>query len=254
MATDKVYWCTLFERAMEQHGVAALLRVADKCGQKGYSQIQTPYQRTDSARNNIVAKFLEVTSDKDGVAINPNDMLVMLDCDHIHPGDIVTQLTRHDPSLGVVAAQAHRRGEPFDMCAFIRVGETLHTVAEWEDGALLECAVAGTGAIMIRRWVLDLLSESGVKYPWFRYAYEEQTQSFPSEDVYFGLCCEHVGVSHWVDTSVKIPHLITSTVDETSWFDYMKDHPERVKRLEEVAVVEKQPTPRVPELKTMIGA
>ena len=215
-----IYWAALMERSVQEQGVLALMRVAEYNGRfANFKQMQTPYQRTDMARNNLVATFLEVST-------HPHDALVMLDCDHIHPHDVVAKLARHDPErVGVIGAQAHRRGAPFDMCAFIRVGARLHTIAEWERGAVIPCVIVGTGAILIRRWVFDRLGEAGVQPPFFRYAYQDGSRQQPTEDVHFGLACEHAGVAHHVDTSVQIPHLIAGTVDEDSWLAWMADNP-----------------------------
>jgi hypothetical protein len=177
------------------------------------------YQRTDTARNRAVAAFLEVSQD-------PNDALIMMDCDHILPEHIIAELVRHDPSVyGVVGAQAHRRGAPFDMCAFVRVDNKLHTIGEWEDGQLLPCVIVGTGAIMIRRWVFGRLDEMNIPAPYFRYAYGDNVPDYPSEDVYFGLCCEAAGVPHWVDTTIKIPHLAMHPITQDDWFEYAEMNP-----------------------------
>ncbi len=241
-AGPQLYWAALMERSVQDQAVLSLLRLAAYTGRFDHiHQMQMPYTRTDSARNNLVATFLEISK-------HPSDGLIMMDCDHTLPHDLVLKLARHDPEqYGVVGAQAHRRGQPFDMCAFMRVGDQLHTIAEWEPGALIECAVVGTGAMLIRRWVFECLMAADIRPPFFRYAYQDNVLQQPTEDIHFGLACEHVGISHYVDTSVQIPHLIVSVVDQDSWFAWRQDHPESTVEVEDDlgkgAVVVRKRTP-----------
>ncbi len=210
----RVFWALLLERTIPAENVMAMFGVALNCANNDYAQIITPYCRTDVARNKLVASFMDATEDDD-------DVLVMLDCDHIHPMDIVERLVKHD--VGVVGALAFRRGAPFDPCFFVRQADgSLAQPVEW--AGLHEGTVVGTGAIAIRRWVFKALEANGTPFPFFRYIYEDQTLNLPSEDIYFGYICEKAGISHYCDTALVTPHLITSQVDETSWAEYMNDH------------------------------
>lgn len=223
MAT--VFWAALLERNVQEHGVLSLLAVASHCGKNGYRQLGLSYMRTDAARNTLIAKFREMATD-------PNDVLVMLDCDHRHPQHIVERLVSHGPEIGVVGAQAHRRGSPFDMCAFLRVGQQLHTLGEWPQDALIPVVIVGTGAIAIRRWVFDKLEAEGFQQPFFRYIYTDGGLNMPSEDIFFGLICEQAGISHHVDTGCITPHLITNEIDQSSWEQWRREHSERMRYIE----------------------
>lgn len=217
MTTPKVYWAILLERSVGELGVQAALDVASEAGRHGYQRLQIPYCRTDIARNTLVQGFLKQATD-------PRDTLVMMDNDHIHPVDIIERLVAHDKP--VVGALAFRRGEPYFPCAFVRDAKgALRIMQEYPKG-LLEVALTGTGAIAIQRQVFDTLSEAGYAWPYFRYIYHAGDPVLPSEDIYFGECCEAAGVSHWLDTTLVTPHITNALVDEDSWRLWNEDHPE----------------------------
>lgn len=190
----------------------ASLAVASRAGNMGYSYMTSNMQRTDVARNKLCSAFRQL-------ADNPNDVLVMLDCDHAHPHDIIERLVAHPKDKGVVGALAFRRGDPFFPCFFLRGDDgTLHQPLQFT-GGLMRCAVVGTGAIAIRRWALDAIAESGRKAPfWYEYnTTMHETGEYQSEDIAFGFACEKLGISHWCDTSLVTPHLTTAAIDETTW-------------------------------------
>lgn len=206
------FWSILPDGNINEYAFVASLAVASRAGNLGYSYITSNRMRTDVARNRLCAAFRKL-------AKSENDVLVMLDCDHTHPHDVVERLVAHDTRLGVVGALAFRRGEPFFPCFFLRAPDgTLRQPLQFT-GGLMECAIVGTGAIAIRRWVLDRIAASGQPAP-FRYEYNDlmwQTGEFQSEDVFFGLLCERLGISHYCDTGLITPHMITSAVDENTW-------------------------------------
>jgi hypothetical protein len=218
-----VFWSVLMERSIQELGVRSLLQIASVNGALGYKQIMTGYARTDVARNKIVKVFLEQTHD-------PNASLVMLDCDHNHPVDIVKRLTQYPDEIGVIGALAFRRGQPFDPCFYIRTEDGL--VCPVDFGGVMKGAAVGTGAICIKRWVFEKLSASGWHYPYFRYEYgegdEKYNADFPSEDMVFARACEDRGIAHWCDTSLITPHLTTAEIDQESWLQYLQDNPDEI--------------------------
>ena len=215
----KVFWAVPMERNISDHGVNTLIDIAMHAGGNGYTRIRWGYSRTDIARNEIVRTFKTESNDA-------NDVLVMLDDDHLMPPDTIQRLIRWGEDKGVVGALAFRRGPPFFPCFFVRMddGQT-HTVLDWGKPGLIPCALVGTGAIAIRRWVFDKLDESGYEWPYFRYTYPPDNNILPSEEIYFGNICEKAGISHYVDTTFCIPHLTVTTVDEGHWRAWVKEHP-----------------------------
>lgn len=215
----EVYWSALFERNLNCHSVDALLDIAVVGAVRNHQRISVPYMRTDMARNRICQSFLEVSK-------NPNDVLVMLDGDHVHPHDIVARLTAHPVDLGVVGALYFRRGEPYDPLFFRRMGEQLRNPAEWEKGMVYRCDAVGTGAIAIRRWVFEKLNEQGMPYPWFQYVYPKKADFSMTEDIFFAGLCETAGISHYCDTSIITLHVGVKFIGERDWLQYVADHPE----------------------------
>src|SRR5579859_1668812 len=201
---DEVYWSILPERNVGEYAFIAALALAGRAGNQGYSYITSSYQRTDLARNRLCSAFRKV-------AKRANDVLVMLDCDHSHPHDIIERLVAHGPAHGVVGALAFRRGEPYFPCFFMRQPGSDGNAELMQPlqftGGLMRCAVVGTGAIAIRRWVLDAIAEAGYPAP-FIYEYSDEmfaTGEFRSEDITFGLTCEKLGIDHFCDTSLVTP-------------------------------------------------
>lgn len=221
-----VFWSVLFERTLNCHAVDTLLDLALVNGLRGYQRISVPYMRTDMARNRISQSFLEISK-------HPNDCLVMLDGDHVHPHSIVARLSGHSPDLGVVGALYFRRGEPFDPLFFRRTNGVLRNPVDWEPGMIYECDAVGTGAIAIRRWVFDRLTELGTGYPWFQYSYPEKNNFGMTEDIFFAGLCETAGISHYCDTGIQTVHVGVRFIDEQDWRAYVLANPEIVEQMQE---------------------
>lgn len=211
----RVFWAVLIERTIHQLAFQSLMNVAAHAAQKGYMRLGAPYTRTDVVRNLLVKTFLERTT-------QPTDTLVMLDNDHLFPDDILTRLVSHDKP--VVGALAFRRGEPYFPCAFVRNNHGALTVMESYPKGLIEVSLTGTGAVAIQRQVFTTLDEAGYPWPFFRYIYKAGEEVLPSEDIYFGECCEAADIQHYLDTTLVIPHLTDGQVDETSWQMWVQEH------------------------------
>lgn len=218
----RVIWAVPPEKAITEEAFRSFLNVAAHAGARGYARLDIPTQRVDVARNNLVRSFLAVTE-------NDNDTLVMLDADHMHPADIISRLVAWNK--GVVGALAFKRGAPYDPCWFIRGSDgLLHHPAEWDkDAKLIPCAIVGTGAIAIQRWVFKALDANGRGWPYFQCTYPDvediHKYTFPSEDMAFGLICEEAGIPHYVDATFDTPHLFHSVSDRVLWEQYRAENP-----------------------------
>lgn len=203
--------------SMHELAASSLVNLALRAGSHGYERIVTPYMRTDVARNRIVQAFRDNTHDD-------NDVLIMLDGDHVFPQDTIDRLIAHE--VGVVGALAVWRNPPYTPCFMFRASDgRLHAGAMWEeDAVLIPCTVVGTGAIAIRRYVFDMLEDAGVRPPFFRYHYDDEMTQFPSEDAYFGAMCESAGISHHCDVTLEIPHLTNSVSDLSSWQQWLAEN------------------------------
>jgi len=214
------------ERTIPNCGHVSMMKVA----QRGYPIIDLPYSRTDVARN----KFAEHLLDSDFTH------LLMLDCDHEHPDNIVATLARwvtDDPSKQVIAGKVRRRGEPYDLLMFLPDGEgAYYSPADLPPGLIKVVNGNGPGyvatsAILIAREVFET-----IPWPWFKYEYPEQGQ-YPTEDIWFCKQCSAHGIDIWMDTTIISPHMIEGFVTDETYHTYAKAHPEVVQKIEETEVI-----------------
>lgn len=226
-----VYFAVLLERSILEPAARALLGVCQYGGARGYVRLPLPYLRTDYARNKYVELFRANSTDED-------DTLVMLDCDHAHPADIVEQLAavlEENEDIGVVGALTFMRGGNHrPMFQVLESDGRFATPASWPEDSLLSCYMVGTGAIAIRRRVFDTIDEGypGVAPNYFRYEYLPGGHS-PSEDIYFGKVCHQAGIDHHVATWIHAPHINFKGIDEADWRAWADEHLDLMEPLEE---------------------
>ncbi len=213
-----VFWAYLEERSIPGVSLRNALDIAEWAVRHNCGRISVPYLQTCAARNQVVEVFLENTSD-------PDDAVVMLDCDQIHPADVIGQLIAN--KVDVVAALSQCRSYPYPGMFFqFPPGNTdeLLMPKEWPDG-LVECEAVATGAIAIRRRVFDRLQEAGYGQPYFRYRYIKDRADPQTEDVVFCLACREAGIKIHVDTRIRSPHQITTLTTPEQFFYAMKNDP-----------------------------
>lgn len=205
---QKVFWSVPLEREILVDAFRAFLEVAMHAGAFGAIRIGVPMADTTTTRNRLCYSFLDA-SELD------SDKLIMLDADHAHPPDIVPRLAIRPE--GVIGALYFRRGVPHDPMWFMRrENRHLNAPAEWGK-FVYPCAIVGTGAIGIKRWVLDRLQQAGHEY-FFKYEYPQGSlRRVPSEDIYFGHICEEIGINHHVDCSLITEHLKVERVNQKHW-------------------------------------
>jgi hypothetical protein len=225
----KGLWAVLVERNVNSHTVMSLLDVSVHARHENILRINTHYRRVDDARNMITRMFWEYFKGDE----HDDAVVVMLDNDHVYPHDIVPRLvSRCDAEHEVVGALAFRRSKPHDPC-FYRLNEQGHAsdIPLSFDGSLVKCDIVGTGAIAIRKSALRKLRDAGFDWPWFRFIYQPGIENMiqRTEDWNFGLECRKIGVSHWCDTSIVIPHITEDMIVEDHWFreiSWGAEHPE----------------------------
>jgi hypothetical protein len=215
-----VVWGWLKERTVDQFAADCMLDVAACCPEEGYLRLSIPYMSTDDARNMCVDVFRQVCPD-------PQDTLVMLDADHLHPPYIVVALSRIEQ--GVVGALAFRRSESSDPLFFMMTDGKLRAPAEWTPGTLYACDFVGTGAIAIKRWVFDKLIAEGEEIPLFRKSYVPGQVKSVGEDRYFADLCMKHGIKHHCATSIEIPHMDLRLSTSESWVDWKKKNADRLR-------------------------
>jgi hypothetical protein len=150
------------------------------------------------------------------LSTSPDDVLVMLDNDHLPEPDIVERLANVG-NAGVVGALCRRRGDELDVLMFRRNPETgrMDRIAEWPAGELVQVDAVGSGAIAIRRWVFDRLHAAYQQKYWlWRYAYDDNSPERPGEELYFQRMCEEQGIAIVCDTSIINEHIFVTTIEK----------------------------------------
>lgn len=204
---------------MERNVTDAAFACFWNIARQGWPLIDHLYGRTDTNRNRMALTLRDSTPEFTHIC--------MMDIDHTHPADTVNRLARwvlDDPDKLVVSGLHFRRGQPFDPCAFVYGPDgELHAPIEWEPG-IMEVDAVGHGSILIHRSVFEMMAP-----PWWAYSYVHALSDiYPSEDMYFSHICRQMGIKMYVDTTQTSPHLITSSVDETSYRLYLADHPHKI--------------------------
>jgi hypothetical protein len=222
---QRIFWAVPLEREIMVDAFRAFLDVAMHAGAFGATRIGVPLGDTATTRNRLADTattrnrlcytFLDA-SELD------SDKLIMLDADHAHPADIVPRLAVRPE--GVIGALYFRRGEPHDPMYFMR-REDRHLSAPANCRPFVyPCAIVGTGAIGIKRWVLDRLQQAGHEY-FFKYKYPQGSlKRTPSEDIYFGQICEEIDIKHHVDCSLITEHLNVVKVNREDWNRHKPDN------------------------------
>ncbi len=134
--------------------------------------------------------------------------LLMLDCDHQHPPDIVARLLAHD--VDVVGGLNFQRMPPHSPCASERMevenGRAIHHPPERGKG-LVEVIGIGTGCLMVRLECLRTLDEPWFFFPYHDIDFDDLGEAWGGEDGGFCLRCNKAGVKIHCDTDLTSPHL-----------------------------------------------
>jgi hypothetical protein len=237
MTDRQVWYNVLKERYLPAACVEAIEDIAMSAGKYGAGRLQAQPMRTDMARSNLARWFMTLTA-QDGRQPDETDTLIMLDNDHIHDREtlprLVTQITDRAGGVGIVGALTFLRKEPYNPLLFSRRGDgTLGVVGKYPAG-LCPGVVVSHAAIAIARWVFEDLETADFHQPYWRYEYTDgacETKDMPSEDVYFGKCCEKAGITTWCDTTLIAPHYTDRAIDGGDWIDYAEAHPEILGKL-----------------------
>jgi hypothetical protein len=177
---------------------------------------------------NIAYGIPDMVRNKAGQALKESQFthVLMLDTDHKHPSDIIQRLARRvieDPERLVVAALAHRRGEPYDPMMWVKKDDGYYNIEEWEPGSLQECDVVATPAMLIHRNVFETLPP-----PWFFYDYEDMGPEMNRHTEDLGFCnkVRAAGIKIYCDTSITTPHMRSGSVDGRTWQSWKQTHPD----------------------------
>ncbi len=151
--------------------------------------------------------------------------LLMLDADHAHPRDIVQKLSRwvmRDPEgCLVVGGWNAKRSYPHEPCAWFEDDDgVLVSPYEYSGKGLTEVDVIGTGSLLISRKVFERIEP-----PWFAFKYDAVDvwrDYWRGEDIYSSQLCRKNGIKVYLDTSVKSPHVVETTVTVDDYAELVK--------------------------------
>lgn len=139
------------------------------------------------------------------------EWLLMIDDDHVFAPDLLDRLLSHEKDI--VAALCLRRDEPYDPFCFSEklretVYKTINLHAHPAD-ALLRVRAVGTGAMLVRRNVFEVLGD-----PYFTIAEES------GEDMRFCDAATEAGFEIYCDLGARIGHMTTAVVWPVSTPDW----------------------------------
>lgn len=153
-------------------------------------------QPVDANRNEMVKSFLEKEE---------AEWLLMIDNDIVPPTNILEMVLHDEPVVSAVCTI--KKGpvpsptvmkEEGDSYRQININEV---VDEMDEEGLIEVDGVGTGALLIRRDVLE-----DMKPPWFKFQYNEYGGLKLGEDFYFSRRCQQNDVPMHVDTNIITSH------------------------------------------------
>lgn len=160
------------------------------------------------------------------------DLICFIDCDQVHPQDMLVKLTKHiEEGCDVISAQVPFRGyvdwqemKPFQPTGwrfdfdgiqeFTGLATSGHMAKPIDptDGDLQRVHIIGTGVLMFHRDHLLAL-----KRPWLFDVPDVITQQRVSDtDAWFVWRLQtEAGAKVWVDTTIKVKHCLMFQVDDT---------------------------------------
>lgn len=172
-----------------------------------YTLIHADNGPIDTLRNDIVEKAIAERASH----------LLLMDVDQIYPVDTVARLMSH--KLPIVGAKVNRRYPPFDPIMLKIVDNYRYeTISDYEDGSLVEVDATGTGCILYEMSVFKKMT-----YPWFRFQKNPENGMVIGEDVGFCQDLKAAGYKIYVDTSVKVGHLVNIIANDSLHKFYVKN-------------------------------
>lgn len=162
---------------------------------------------TDCGRNEICAGALE----------GGYDYLLFLDCDMVHPPELVERLLFIEQP--VATALYHLKRPPFAACVFMEdpldTRPHIYRTVHFGRG-VFEIHACGAGALLIHRSVLQALVDRH-GYNWFRYQRgPDAPHDFSvSEDMWFCEQARAAGFSIWCDWELRCGHITPQVIGKT---------------------------------------
>ena len=136
--------------------------------------------------------------------------LLFMDTDQVYyDRDMIPRMMSHN--LPVVGTVVHRRGEPYDPLVMRGEPDKYVFIPDEEvfSGEVIEVDATGMGCMLVKTEVfLD------IPQPWFELVPGKDGHKTLGEDINFCWNLRQAGYRIFVDTSIKITHLMVFEVDE----------------------------------------
>lgn len=162
-------------------------------------------QPVDANRNEMVKSFLEKED---------AEWLLMIDNDIVPPVDILKMVEHDEPVVSAVCTikkgdvpQPVIVRDNGDNYRQVNIQEAVDEIDD--ETGLLQVDGVGTGALLIRRDVLE-----DMKPPWFKFQYNEYGGLQLGEDFYFSRRCQENNVPMYVDTTMITQHFKKTDLTE----------------------------------------
>lgn len=179
----------------------------------GYASLMTG-PRIAAGRTSIVEAFLD----------HPNqpDWLWFLDTDMAFPADTLERLLESAdkdsrPIVGGLCFGGGRDGKLFPTIYTVtEAGDNMSRLEDYPRDALCKVDATGAACILIHRSVLtEMAKHYPAPYPWFQDVVINGMQF--GEDVTFCLRARKLGIPVYVDTAVKIGHVKSHVIHESTY-------------------------------------
>lgn len=182
---------------MEQHRVSNIIEV-----------LSGP--KVDHARNKIFSRWL-----KEG----NTEYLLMVDTDMVLPVDTLSRLLKHDKDIvGGLCFSGMMMTNTVNPTLRIIDEEGIKIMWNYPINSLVQVAATGAACILVKRQVAeDMLEARGPDHvmPWFAFGMHNGVAI--GEDVGFCLTAGLLGFEVWVDTSLVIPHVKPTFIQEEEY-------------------------------------
>ena len=149
-----------------------------------------------TARNNIAEAFLKNTD---------ADYLLFLDQDMLIPMNLIELLKEHNK--GIVSALYYGKNETPQLPTFmVKKDGEYKRVEKFPKNSLIKVDAIGLGACLIKREVMEKISETLGDEPFFKFSYPSRLKEI-GEDIYFCELAKKAGYEIYVDTRFAVGHV-----------------------------------------------
>lgn len=144
------------------------------------------------------------------------ELIACLDVDQVYESDILQRLVdRHDEGYTFIAAMVPGRGHmsgtdrPFHRMGWKIEGQRF-VLIDPSKGDVQKAEFPASSAALFRAEDIQKLEK-----PWYDFRYDEDWNQTHGEDATFALKMHKIGITGYVDTTIKVGHVHAFSIDET---------------------------------------